>query len=65
MSGEPNYLKALLEHLNETDQEPGSVRRVEVRHDSWCSVFEGGVCDCEPEVETGKRVEERYSEEGP
>ncbi len=29
---------------------PGSVVRVEVRHDDGCAIFRDGSCDCDPEV---------------
>lgn len=64
MSGRPNYLKALLRHLEDNPPEPGAVEHVEVRHDSGCARLRGtGSCDCDPEVETGARVDERYGGE--
>ncbi len=29
---------------------PGTVTHVEVLHDDWCAFWQGGVCDCEPEI---------------
>jgi len=29
---------------------PGTVTQIRVYHDDWCSVFRGGLCDCNPEV---------------
>jgi len=29
---------------------PGTVTHVYIYHDDWCSVFRGGLCDCNPEV---------------
>jgi hypothetical protein len=34
---------------------PGSVSLATVRHDSWCSIFKGRLCDCSPEVELQHR----------
>jgi len=30
--------------------EPGAVYHIDVYHDDDCGVFEGGACDCEPEI---------------
>ena len=27
---------------------------VMVSHDDWCSIYDGGTCDCNPEVKMGK-----------
>jgi len=42
----PNYLTKLARALPST---PGLVRVI-VEHDSWCAVFSGGVCNCDPIV---------------
>ena len=54
----PSYLRQVLEHAK--DVRPGEVVQVEVRHDDDCGIFEGRPCDCEPEVESGERVERKY-----
>ena len=54
----PPYLRQVLEHAK--DVRPGEVVHVEVRHDNWCGIYEGRACDCEPEVESGARVERKY-----
>ena len=30
--------------------EPGSVQSIEVAHDDDCKIFDGGLCNCDPEV---------------
>ena len=44
----PNYLARLLQagHLT-----PGLVQVI-VEHDSWCAIFHGGTCNCDPTVTT-------------
>ena len=32
---------------------PGEVLHVTISHDDWCSFFQGGLCDCDPEVREG------------
>ncbi len=54
----PNYLRQALEHGK--DVRAGQIVHVEVRHDDWCGILEGRPCDCEPQVESGVRVERKY-----
>lgn len=55
-----HYLRALLKHLQNTPLDPG-VHHVEIRHDSWCALLAGeGPCNCDPEIETGQRVNSKY-----
>ena len=42
------------------DIPPGEIVHVEVRHDDDCGIFEDRPCDCEPETESGARVERKY-----
>ena len=44
----PNYLGELIKLKDRIP--PGSLISVTVLHDDWCSCFNGGVCDCHPEV---------------
>lgn len=60
MSPLPNYVRALRKHLQENPPERGAVEHVEIRHDDWCRIFEGGTCDCEPVVESGTRIDRKY-----
>lgn len=62
MTGRPKYIDPLLEHLARSPAESG-VHHVEVRHDDDCPIFDGEACDCEPEVESGARVDEKYGGE--
>ena len=54
----PPYLRQALANVKHV--RPGEVVHVEVRHDDDCGIFEGRPCDCEPEVESGARVERKY-----
>lgn len=29
---------------------PGDVQHIDVLHDDWCSIFNGGRCDCKPDI---------------
>jgi hypothetical protein len=49
MSEEPRYLAALRRTLAGLQLPPG-YHDVKVLHDSWCRIFQGGVCTCNPEV---------------
>lgn len=61
MADEPRYIHPLLRHLQEMELEPGQVHHIEVRHDDGCQVWDGKPCDCEPVVESGDRVDRKYS----
>jgi len=54
-----NYVAAILRHLQATGTTPG-VHHIEARHDDDCGAWQGGRCDCEPEVETGRRIDAKY-----
>ena len=56
----PNYLPVLLEHLTQTPTVREGVHHVEVRHHDDCGMFHGKPCDCEPEIESGARVNRKY-----
>ena len=30
--------------------EPGSIQSIDVAHDDWCKIFDGGLCQCDPDV---------------
>lgn len=50
-----NYLNQILTMTEEA--EPGKVNHITVEHDSWCAVFEGKPCNCNPEASWGKSDE--------
>ncbi len=54
----PPYLRQALENVK--DVRRGEVVQVEIRHDDDCGIFENRACDCQPEVESGKRVDQKY-----
>ena len=48
----PEYIKALIKAMQEGDitPHPGGVGHLHVYHDPDCKIFNGGACDCKPEV---------------
>ena len=56
------YLEALFAHTERSPIGPG-VHHVEVRHDPGCGLFHNRPCDCEPEIESGVRVDRKYGGE--
>lgn len=42
----PHYLPKILA----AKAKPGVIHAI-VQHDDWCSIFKGGQCDCNPDVE--------------
>ncbi len=48
----PRYLGPLLEKY-ESGEYPlvkGALTHVEIQHDDWCQIFNGGQCNCNPEI---------------
>ena len=41
------YMREL---LRDSESLTPGVKHAFVRHDSWCAIFRGGLCDCDPEV---------------
>jgi hypothetical protein len=60
-----NYAQPVAELLERRQDHlrPGSVHQVQVAHDSWCLIFKGGPCSCNPVVtlidRTGSAVANR------
>lgn len=46
----PHYLGKLISEAGNRQLITG-VHEVKVYHDSWCSIFRGGECDCNPDVD--------------
>jgi len=48
----PEYIKELIKAIKRGDitPHPGGVGHIHVYHDSDCSIFTGGACDCTPEI---------------
>ena len=53
----PNYLRSIATTLNQSHLPKGGLVLVHVFHDGWCAVFEGGPCNCNPDI--------RYERVGP
>ena len=60
MKNRPTYIDALIHHLETVGVEPGTVTHLEVRHDAGCAIWSRRSCDCEPEVESGARVDDKF-----
>ncbi len=54
--GVHNYLeplfKATAEAMRSGLMERGRVTITNVMHDAWCDIYSGGVCNCDPEIES-------------
>lgn len=46
----PRYMRPLIRALKER-QVPAGFHRVTVRHDEWCAIWKGGICNCDPEID--------------
>ena len=62
MNRPPPYLRQVLENVKHA--RAGEVVHVEVRHDDSCGILKGRACDCQPDVESGQRVERKYGGKG-
>jgi hypothetical protein len=45
-----NYYRKLMELCEQGKVPPGRLTDVEVCHDDWCPIHQGGYCDCDPEI---------------
>ena len=59
-----NLRDALRRHIERANLECGKVHHLEIRHDDDCAHWMGKPCDCEPEIESGARIDRKYGEEG-
>ena len=50
-----NYKKKVLRFvMTHRDSFPvGEVTKIDVKHDDWCAIFKGGVCNCNPIIKRG------------
>jgi hypothetical protein len=46
-----NYQKKLMQMQAEGKIPKGGFTSAAVKHDSWCRVYNGGECNCDPEIE--------------
>lgn len=46
-----NYVKKIMELVDagKLDPDPGALSHLHVFHNDDCAVWDGGLCDCEPE----------------
>jgi hypothetical protein len=45
-----NYYKKLLELFEQGKISAASLAEVDIYHDSWCAVYKGGYCNCDPDI---------------
>ena len=45
-----NYFRKLIALWEQGKIPEGRLTDVEVAHDNWCGIHEGGCCDCDPDV---------------
>ena len=53
----PKYIKEMLRQIatGEMDYHRGQVNHIPIYHDDWCEIFNGGECNCNPDVGTPRR----------
>jgi hypothetical protein len=49
-----NYVTKLMTMLRKGEITMEGTQHARVVHDSWCLVFAGGECDCDPEITVEK-----------
>jgi hypothetical protein len=49
---EPNYIAKQMEFIRQHPEliQPGKLVNFAIAHDDWCSLFDGGPCDCDPDI---------------
>ena len=54
-----NYQTKILNLIakGKIDRIPGTVNLIQVKHDDWCSIFKGGICNCRPKIVTATQYE--------
>ena len=45
----PQYLRKIIATAQQRQLSPG-LHIVQVRHDDWCALWQGGECNCDPEI---------------
>jgi len=51
MARETKYVKGYVEHLpGSTDIKAPGVHHIVMYHDTWCNIYRGGTCNCEPDI---------------
>jgi hypothetical protein len=63
MARETTFYESYVKHLprvaTDAPMEPGTVNHLIFFHDSWCGIYTGGTCTCDPIIE--RRAEPRRS----
>jgi hypothetical protein len=47
-----NHVRKLLylQRVGAIQAKPGDMSKVDVAHDDWCHIWDGGYCQCDPDV---------------
>jgi hypothetical protein len=53
-----NYIAKLTKMIQEGKISAGSAQHVQVLHDSWCAIYSGRDCNCDPDFEVGPELVE-------
>lgn len=49
-STQPNYVKEMTRLFDAGVIKRGEFLMVDVAHDDWCAIYQGGPCDCDPDI---------------
>jgi hypothetical protein len=49
-----NYMKKVLTAARNSKLRPGTLLHIHVYHEESCPIFQGGRCDCNPAIKTGR-----------
>jgi hypothetical protein len=53
-----NYYEKLVKLFEEGKVPRGRITDVDICHDDWCRIYQGGYCNCEPEIKPWPQPEE-------
>jgi len=56
------YVADILRLVDEGALRPGVVTLADVFHDGWCAFWQGGYCDCEPDIRLREWAEPQAQE---
>ena len=45
-----NYYEKLMNLVQEGKVPRGRITEVDICHDDWCRIYQGGYCNCDPEI---------------
>jgi hypothetical protein len=45
-----NYFEKLRRFIEENKPASGRITEIDICHDDWCRIYQGGACNCNPEI---------------